>query len=83
MPKTAGNIALVSSGTAARFFPDLRRRGEGRDELGILRLPIGSKTKRTEIGGVVLTVLLRHTDVYLTTAEVPREIIEAAFAPAT
>lgn len=34
-------------------------------------------------GGIVFTALLRHSDIYLTTAEVPREIIEAAFAPAT
>jgi hypothetical protein len=33
-------------------------------------------------GGVAFTALLRHTDIYLTTAEIPREIIEAALAAA-
>lgn len=33
--------------------------------------------------GIAFTALLRHSDIYLTTAEVPREIIEAALAPAT
>jgi len=33
-------------------------------------------------GGIAFTVLLRHTDIYLTTAEVPRGIIESAFAAA-
>lgn len=32
--------------------------------------------------GIALTALLRHTDIYLTTAEVPREIIESAVAAA-
>jgi hypothetical protein len=32
--------------------------------------------------GIAFTALLRHTDIYLTTAEIPREIIEAALAPA-
>lgn len=34
-------------------------------------------------GGIAFTALLRHTDIYLTTAEVPREIIESTFAAAT
>lgn len=34
-------------------------------------------------GGIAFTALLRYSDIYLTTAEVPREIIEAALAPAT
>jgi hypothetical protein len=34
-------------------------------------------------GGIAFTALLRHSDIYLTTAEVPREIIESALAPAT
>ncbi len=34
-------------------------------------------------GGIAFTALLRHSDIYLTTAEVPREIIEAALPPAT
>ena len=32
--------------------------------------------------GIAFTALLRHTDIYLTTAEIPREIIDSALAAA-
>lgn len=33
-------------------------------------------------GGIAFTAILRHTDIYLTTAEIPKEMIESALAPA-
>ncbi len=33
-------------------------------------------------GGIAFTALLRHTDIYLTTAEIPRDTIESAVASA-
>ncbi|MHB8411229.1 MAG: hypothetical protein ACYDDI_04700 [Candidatus Acidiferrales bacterium] len=34
-------------------------------------------------GGIAFTALLRHTDIYLTTAEIPKEIIDSVMTPAT
>jgi hypothetical protein len=33
-------------------------------------------------GGIAFTALLRHSDIYLTTAEIPRKTIESALAAA-
>jgi hypothetical protein len=33
-------------------------------------------------GGIAFTALLRHSDIYLTTAEISREVLESAFAAA-
>jgi len=33
-------------------------------------------------GGIAFTALLRHTDIYVTTAEIPRQVIESALASA-
>jgi hypothetical protein len=33
-------------------------------------------------GGIAFTALLRHSDIYLTTAEIPREVLESALAAA-